>query len=262
MTQHGQVHAEYLLERRTASGRFDLILLTRGNLLSAECLRVIGKHGHLHFRHIDACTASVRKTAELCASVSAASPDAARKLGGVFVQEGFDPEVHFPVKPDPEQACDAAVIGQPYGSRFRIVTALRRRGYSVRTAGSSRWPGADGTVMLTDGAFRTAVASAAVNLSINLCDDLEGYTSNRVFLLAACGGFVLANHFPGIEAMFDRNRHLAWYEDEEEVPDHVQYYLDHPDERARIAKAGRQRVLERWSLDHTVRGILQTAGLR
>ena len=42
--------------------------------------------------------------------------------------------------------------------------------------------------------------------------------------------------------MFEKGRHLEWYQDPAECLEMIEYYLQHPDERRAIAAAGYEYV--------------------
>ncbi|MEA2547989.1 MAG: hypothetical protein QOE42_587 [Chloroflexota bacterium] len=94
---------------------------------------------------------------------------------------------------------------------------------------------------------------------IVLCDHWEdmrdeGFVANRVFDALACGAFVVSDHVLGIEDLFDGS--VATFERPEDVPALVDELLGRDDERRARAERGRQVVLERHTLDHRARTIV------
>jgi spore maturation protein CgeB len=75
-----------------------------------------------------------------------------------------------------------------------------------------------------------------------------------------CGGFYLGEWVEGIEALARDKEHCAWYRHPEQAVELVRYYLDHPDERSRIAAAGRRHALEHHTYAHRVRLLLEGRG--
>lgn len=68
--------------------------------------------------------------------------------------------------------------------------------------------------------------------------------SARVYRVLACGGFYLCKKTAGIEHDFTPGVHLDTFETEEEMIEKIVYYLNHPEEREKIAKAGQEKVKE------------------
>jgi len=88
-----------------------------------------------------------------------------------------------------------------------------------------------------------------INLNITLhC--IETGLSQRVFDVMAAGGFLLTNYQEEIEDLFISGEDLVVYHDMEELCYYVQYYLEHEEERKRIARNGQEKVLKYHDL-HT-----------
>lgn len=68
--------------------------------------------------------------------------------------------------------------------------------------------------------------------------------SARVYRTLACGGFYLCRHTNGIEKAFTPGVHLATFKDKDDMVKKIIYYLNHPEEREKIAKAGMEKVKE------------------
>lgn len=73
--------------------------------------------------------------------------------------------------------------------------------------------------------------------------------NQRVFDVPACGAFLLTDRQEALEELFVPGKEAIAFEDPGELPDLVRYYLARPEDRARIARRGRERVLA----EHTYR---------
>jgi spore maturation protein CgeB len=73
-------------------------------------------------------------------------------------------------------------------------------------------------------------------------------------------GFYLGRHVDGIEAFADDGIHCAWYRNEAHAADLTRYYLRHPEERARIAQAGRLHALAHHTYAHRLALLLDRQG--
>ncbi len=90
---------------------------------------------------------------------------------------------------------------------------------------------------------------AAINVDIGRLYQMDIVTM-RVFDVLACGGFLLAERSPALGELFTVGVELDVYADRDELLEKVRHYLQHPEQAARMAAAGRARVLR----DHTILG--------
>lgn len=85
--------------------------------------------------------------------------------------------------------------------------------------------------------------SSKINLNITLhC--IETGIPQRVFDVMAAGGFLLTNYQEEIEEQFIPGEDLAVYHNLDELEELTAYYLEHEEERERIAKNGQKKVLK------------------
>ena len=85
---------------------------------------------------------------------------------------------------------------------------------------------------------------------------MKGAVNQRIFDVPAAGAFVLTDWRDQTESLFEPGKELICYREPEEIPDLVRYFLAHPEERQRIARAARARVLAEHTWAHRVRRIL------
>ena len=72
---------------------------------------------------------------------------------------------------------------------------------------------------------------------------MKGAVNQRVFDVPAAGAFLLTDWREQMERLFEPGREVVFYGDPEEIPELVEHYLNHPEERRQVAEAGRARVL-------------------
>ena len=78
----------------------------------------------------------------------------------------------------------------------------------------------------------------------------------RIFDILACGGFVLAERSAALEAVFEEDRHLAYYDSQDALNKALARWMSAPLARKAIVKAGRQEVLDKHQIRHRVGTIL------
>jgi GT2 family glycosyltransferase/tetratricopeptide (TPR) repeat protein len=98
-------------------------------------------------------------------------------------------------------------------------------------------------------------AGSRIVFNRSLRDDIN----MRVFEALASGSLLLTNALPGSgqEELFQDGVHLATYQDAEELLCLVRYYLEHEEERERIAAAGKAEVLGRHTYRHRIAAVLE-----
>lgn len=82
-----------------------------------------------------------------------------------------------------------------------------------------------------------------------------GMINNRVFETLGCGAFLLSDAGEALRDVL-AGGYVATAGGQDSA-DKIAYYLDHPEERARIAQRGRDCVLARHTYDHRAREILE-----
>ena len=102
---------------------------------------------------------------------------------------------------------------------------------------------------------------ARVHIDINRIYQRDIITM-RVFDVLACGGFLLAEHSPGLEKCFVLGKEIETWRTQAELVAKARHYLAHPEAARRIAEAGRERVLRDHQFDDRVRTMLGAMGLR
>jgi hypothetical protein len=107
-----------------------------------------------------------------------------------------------------------------------------------------------GQALFNDAADRFSESKIVFNIS--MLDDIN----MRTFEVMGSGSFLMTNWIPTIEELFEDGKHLVLYRSLEEMVDKAKYYLDHDEERERIAQAGYEEVMKRHTIQHRVDVIL------
>ncbi len=87
----------------------------------------------------------------------------------------------------------------------------------------------------------------------------ELYTSNRFYVALGCGACYITKKFPSIELLAEKGRHLLWFEEEEELFELIDYYLEHSAEREKIRANAQKLALDKHTYAHRIKNMLDIA---
>lgn len=91
---------------------------------------------------------------------------------------------------------------------------------------------------------------------LDVSANAKGYTSNRPYEILANHGFLLIKYFDGIEDIFENHKHCVWFKTIDEMAKVIDYYIDKPKERKKIAEVGHKLFLEKHTFDCRLDNIL------
>jgi hypothetical protein len=81
--------------------------------------------------------------------------------------------------------------------------------------------------------------------------------SERMYIAVGCGAFYMCQHVEGIEEVLEPGKEIVTFQTEDEMIDMIRYYLENDDQRKKIARAGRQRVLKDHTYEVRIRQMMQ-----
>ena len=185
-----------------------------------------------------------------------------------------DPGIHHRVDASPEErrqlGSAVAFVGSYYPCRVDALEKALRHELAIWGPG---WEG-----LPPDSPLRACIrnahtrpdiwtkiyAASKIVLSIHYRDPERPFAvhqaSPRVFEAMACGAFVLTDQQKDVLSLFQDGRHLAAFSDGPDLERKIAYYLEHADERERIAAAGRQEVLQRHTYEHRLQCLFHRIG--
>jgi len=177
-----------------------------------------------------------------------------------FIGKAFDPHTHRPL---PVNAKEREYYGGPVGfigtwerERAESMIKLAEKGIKVRIWGNgwNKYCFRNRNIRIEGKAiygneYALAICAFDINLGfLRKCNrDLQ---TSRSMEIPACGGFMLAERTKQHLALFGEGKESEFFDSDDELLDKVQYYLTHPDERQRIAAAGRERCLRSGYSNH------------
>lgn len=102
--------------------------------------------------------------------------------------------------------------------------------------------------------------ASKINLNITL-KILQSGIPLRALDILGSGGFLLSSFQPEIAEYFENYNEVVMYDSIEDAYDKVKYYLEHEDERLRIAANGHQKVKELFSYERQFEKLFKIANI-
>ncbi len=151
------------------------------------------------------------------------------------------------VEPLPATQCRYPVtfVGSAYGNRRKWVATLRAKGIEVQCFGHG-WR--TGPVAATDlpRIYRESVVTLNFADSGLHLNGLIPYRSRqikaRVFEVPGAGGFLLTEQAPGLDQFYRIGEEMAVYDGIADLGEKIAYFLNHGEERDKMAMAGHTRT--------------------
>jgi spore maturation protein CgeB len=154
-------------------------------------------------------------------------------------------------EPLPAKECRYPVsfVGAAHGDRIQRVARLREQGIDVACFGYG-WP--EGPVA---GEQIPEIMRDSV-ISLNFANSLgDNQIKARTFEVPGAGGFLLTEQAPNLEQWYVPGKEIDVFDNEQDLVNKIRYYLDHPEQRDAVARAG----YERTRLEHTYESRLQAS---
>lgn len=197
----------------------------------------------------------------LCNELSSMPFLSAQHDNVVYLPHSYNPEVHKPTPCSDSIDFDAFMAGTGFTERRDMIAAADWGGARVKLVGF--WPGlpegfpasvVEGTIANAE--LPGIYSAVPINLNIHRTTrtwkngapdeehiDYAESVGPRVLEVLACGGFLLTDHRAELDSMGLRDgEHLATFANAKELGDKARHYLQHGDERRRIAAAGMAAV--------------------
>jgi hypothetical protein len=194
-----------------------------------------------------------------------------RALGArevMFVDNAYEPPVHRPLELTPAEraryGADVSFVGGYERERAETMLALAAAGIDVHVWGyhwdrlRRRHPALHvHDEFLDELEFSKCINATRINLGFlrKVNRDLQ---TTRSIEIPACGAFLLAERTDEHRRLFDEGREAAFFSSFDELLERCRWYLEHEDERARVAAAGRQRCVDGdYSNEGRLRPVLE-----
>ena len=255
----------------------DLCLVVGGYNILKETVLKLKKRGvvtSLWTTDVPINFENIIKTAPFYDHVFCAGTEAVALLKSSGVREatwvpyGCDPEYHRPVDLTGEEkkkyGRDISFVGSFYPNRARVLESISDLDLAVW---GPYWSRLDKASPITSKAVSAKLnydewikiySASKINLVIHYDDGKTpcNQASPKLYETLACKAFALVDDQHDARVLFEDGRHLVFFTDENDLKKKIRYYLDHPDERDKIAEAGYREVLDKHTYRHRISRIL------
>jgi glycosyltransferase involved in cell wall biosynthesis len=173
-----------------------------------------------------------------------------------FLPFSCDPDIQYPYKTADKWKTDIVFLGAAMHSkldrdedRYNIAKKLSEMANAKVYAcfGRPKTSGLD---------CFYAISGAKIGLSINIANDVRLYHSDRFINNPACGAFNLAKRAPGYELLFEDGVHVKYFDTVDEFFELADYYLNHEEERKKIANAGMERAHSEFNTEKIAKYLM------
>ncbi len=175
-----------------------------------------------------------------------------KNINWQYWQIGYEEYKEIPLG---EERYDVIFQGNEYSEkRTYLGHLLSQLPCSVGIYGHWQSIRADGTNIYNFAEQDRLYRSSKITISDQQHPQSIGYVSNRLLQAMRSGVFVLQQRIPEMEKYLgmENGVHLVVWDTIQEIPDLVNYYLKHEDERVRIASTGKELVIKEHSFGKRV----------
>ncbi len=194
--------------------------------------------------------------------IAVASPTYQKEIEKLGIKTIFVPQFTNPRKffyeYDKEASYDILFVGRPGYERISAKWAIES-GFDVALFGEGWETQAPKEMVkgtyIDNSELHKYYASAKIVLNDTRADMKKaGFISNRVFDVTASGGFLISDYMPEIEQFYGDS--IPMFKSKEELKQLIDYYLAHPEERAKKAKKAQQITLSLFTSDLAAQKII------
>jgi len=259
--------------------RPDIAIVTGGHRITASTVKALKDNGietvlwtidaPIHFQRIidvAPCYAHI-----FCQGTEAVELlDHAGIKGAHWLPMACDPDLHRPVELSAEEkrryGNDVVFVGSYYPNREELFEKLTDFNLGIWGPGWEKLS-LDSPLRkflrgdeLKPEAWSKVYSASKIILATHYQDPENRFpvyqASPRIFEALACGAFVISDNQRDVFSLFKEGEHLARFVNPDDLVEKIRYYLEHPEERKKIARLGRLVVLQNHTYVHRIEKLL------
>lgn len=211
----------------------------------------------------------VARAADICLIWSRQLKDRLEREGVenvIYLPFAWDPKVFPHMKKSPNHGPQVIFVGgwdrhrerwlEPVAERFQLEIWGPDYWGTRTPAGSplrACWRGRP----LHGAKASQALVQADIALNVLRKQNLPDGTNMRTFEVPGAGGFLLATRTCGAREIYTEGESGSYFRSQEELNNKIEYYLNHPDERQRIARRAHEVTARKHRYVHRARRIIE-----
>lgn len=165
---------------------------------------------------------------------------------------GFEESV-FNMRGAKQHEADVIFAGHDYGNAFPLG-AFRREAVAYLHKQFPFEFAAYGNFARGTSIEEAAAIYRAAKIGINISQFVrDQYTSDRLYCIAACGAMIISHRYPAME--LKENEEMIVFDSLPDLKEKIRYYLDHDEERSKIAEAGYKACWERATWGYRIKQL-------
>lgn len=188
-----------------------------------------------------------------------------------YLPVGCDPLVHVPLHLSLDDRArwgsPVSFVGAGYHNRLQAFAALSHLPFKIW---GTEWPSGkpfnrmvqEGGRRLTPAEYTKIFNGSDININLHSSTERDGvdpfgdFVNPRTFELAAAGAFQLVDHRELLQELFTAGEELITFRSVAELKDKIEYFMEHPDDRAVSILRSRSRALSEHTYEHRMRSML------
>ncbi len=181
--------------------------------------------------------------------------------------ESFSKEIKLSQKDKEFYGSDVSFMGAGYPNRHSLLAKLTEFDLKIWGTGWNEnkilnpFVQKDGQrvdIEETMKIYKFSKININLHSSMNYSPTIENgdFVNPRTFEILACGGFQLVDDRKYLPEMFEDGKDLVVFHSEEDLKEKIKYYLNHPEEREKIAKTGQSKVLKNYTYSNRMKTLL------
>lgn len=102
----------------------------------------------------------------------------------------------------------------------------------------------------------------------HIADNVRSWLNSRIlqikgrpFEIAACGGFCISGYADDMNQYYAEDKEMVFYRTRDDFVEKIRYYLDHSEEREKIARKGYERTLREHTAEKRFSAMFKAMGL-
>ena len=161
-----------------------------------------------------------------------------------FIPCPCDPDIHHPYPVSPALQTDIIFTGKILHGKNKSLSDHDRVDIlkMLQKMPNVSLYGTDGKNKIMGVSAFAAISNAKIALSINAINTMRMCHSDRFVNCIACGTLTLSKRVPDTDLLFQNKKHVCYFESIEEFFELSKWYLDHDNEREKIAKEGMEHA--------------------